>query len=280
VVDAPEPTVEEVDLGLRLVVEPDIGDLYTFCPAPFGEPVEVKDSDYLGLAVALRCTRRVDEEFVRVTGTIRNARPDHRLRMHVPLAFPAQGSVAAAPFELVQRPVASEGGYEAPSPTWPASGAVYAGGTAVLGEGVFEYEVIEGRMLAITLLRCTGSISRPSGMPTRWASAGPLVAAPGGQMLGEWEVSLGIWPNAELDRLLEMRERFALPLLTAPAPGGGDLAASGTLLELERAQLSSVRRREGALEVRVWNPSNEQCRVRVGAQEIELGPARIVTVRQ
>src|SRR5256714_15463467 len=86
------------------------------------------------------------EPLLRVQGVISNARPDHRLRLHVALPAPARMVVAGSPFELVERPLVSEGSdLEAPSSTWPTRGVVMAGGLVVLTEGVVEYEVAEGR---------------------------------------------------------------------------------------------------------------------------------------
>ena len=81
--------------GLELVLldEPDVGDLYNFCYAevdqvPWG-PAEIHvDGDAVrawfddALEVRMRVTRRADEPFIRLEGTIRNGRPDHRLRLH------------------------------------------------------------------------------------------------------------------------------------------------------------------------------------------------------
>ena len=213
-------------------------------------------------------------------GRIDNERTDHRLRLHVQLAEPGDGSVAVSPFELVHRPPALEGSdLEWPSPTWPARGAVLAGGVAVFHEGVFEYEVVDGRELAITLLRCVGTISRQS-IASRPSAAGPDIATPEAQMIGRTEFRIGILPDAAPEDLLPEWERFALPILEIDAPGGGDLEATSRLLDLElgEAVLSSLRRVDGRVEVRLWNPSNRKVAARLGDREVTLGPARIEVV--
>jgi alpha-mannosidase len=119
--------------------------------------------------------------------------------------------LAGAPFELVDRPLVGEGGEgEAPSPTWPARHVVMAAGTAVFHEGVFEYEVVDGHEIAVTLLRCVGTISRES-LATRPWPAGPATPTPGAQMLGETRFLLGVWPDADEEHLIETWERFAAP---------------------------------------------------------------------
>jgi alpha-mannosidase len=157
---------------------------------------------------------------------------------------------------------------------------VLAGGVAALHEGVMEYEVVDGRALAITLLRCTGTISK-GGFPTRNWPAGPDIATPEAQMIGRTEFALGLMAPATREDLLDAWERFAMPLIEAPAAGGGELPASGTLLDLSpgRARLSNVRRVVGAVEVRLWNPDAAETRAVVDGRDVALGPARIETVR-
>jgi alpha-mannosidase len=203
------------------------------------------------------------------------------LRLVVTLPEPTDRAVAGSPFELVERGLASEGGFEPDSPTWPARGVVLASGVAVLHEGVMEYEVVDGRALAITLLRCTGTISRP-GFATRQWPAGPDIATPEAQMLGRTEFALGLMGGARREDLLDAWERFALPLPRAAAEGGGPLPASGRLLEIavDGVRLSGIRRVGGAVEARLWNPSAERAaRAELDGREIQLGPARIETVR-
>jgi alpha-mannosidase len=273
---------------LRLVDEGDVGDLYTFCPtdeAPPREPDDVRGdgstvtATFPGLAVQLRAFRRGDEPFVRLEGTMVNQRPDHRLRLHVGLGEAADRSTAVTPFGLVERGLRSEGGVEPACPTWPARGAVLAGRTAVLQEGVFEYEVAADRPeLAISLLRCVGTISRGT-MATRPGPAGPDIATPEGQMIGETAFALGLFRNARSEDLLPAWERFALPLMRSEARGGGDLPARGTLLAVTGAELSAIRRVDDGIEVRVWNPADALRRTTIGGVEIDLGPARIEAVR-
>ncbi|HYU56890.1 MAG TPA: hypothetical protein VEO00_02420, partial [Actinomycetota bacterium] len=252
---------------IRLFDEPDVGDLYNFCPAEGGAPrppdrmtagTGLVWAGWESLAVGVSAIRR--DGIVVLDLTIRNARPDHRLRLSAGLPRRADRAVALSPFEVVERPLVSEGSsLEAPSPTWPARGAVLAGGLAVLAEGVFEYEVVDGKELAVTLLRCVGTISRPS-LATRPWPAGPDVPTPRAQMLGETNLALALLPNAGPRDLVPAWERLALPLATATAPGGGALAGTGSLLEVIGAALSSVRHRGDALEARLWNPGHAPAR--------------------
>jgi len=278
-------------IAFTLRDEPDVGDLYNFCYAEEGQRARMpawtvdraegfaEAAFDEGLHVRMRLARKEGEPLVRLSGEIDNRRPDHRLRLHVRLAKPAEGSAAGSPFELVARGLLSEGGeLEAPSPTWPARHVVLAGGIAAFHEGVFEYEVAEGE-LAITLFRCVGTISRQH-LATRPFAAGPDVPTPDAEMLGTTVFELALHRAASGDQLMEKWERFALPLIEVPTAGGGSLPASGTLLAVDGdAVLSNVRRKDGVLEVRLWNPSAERsANVRVAGNAATIGPARIETI--
>jgi hypothetical protein len=303
VVDAgPEPTdvsveISERDAGLaiggldvRLLDEPDVGDLYNFCydqpdqiPSPPAS-IEVNGHEVVAtwerLLVHVRVTRREGEPFIRLDGMIHNDRPDHRVRLVLRLPTRVERSMAGAPFELVSRPLVGEGsGLEAASATWPAGHVVVAGDVGVLHEGVFEYEVVDGDALAITLLRCVGRIS--GSLATRPWDAGPRTPTPDAQMMGETAFSLALWPGAPVGAaLLDGWERFALPIMETPASGGGELARIGSLLSLDlaAAQLSNVRQCDGRTEIRVWNAEPDPVSVRIGRVVANLRACEIRTL--
>jgi hypothetical protein len=289
-----DPTLDDgwvgVDgLAFTLRDEPDVGDLYNFCYAEEGQAAAFPDemrvernrvlARFATCEVAISLRRRGGERFVRLEGAIENASPNHRLRLQVRLATAEAGSTAGSPFELVDRSLTSEGSsLEGASPTWPARHLVLAGDRAAYHEGVFEYEVA-GDELAITLLRAVGTISRRT-MPTRPWAAGPDVDTPEAQLIGTSSFAIGLRTGAGRNDLLADWERFALPLLEAEAPGGGDLPSTGTLLRLEGdAQLSNVRRRGGHVEVRLWNARGDvPVETSVEGRRVVLGPARIETI--
>ncbi|MFM2106706.1 MAG: hypothetical protein RL338_1738 [Chloroflexota bacterium] len=267
--------------------EDDVGDLYDFCPPEDGAPMPPLVVERLGpgravarfagSSIEISATRRAGEPFVRLDGRIENARPDHRLRLWIRLPSAPDGSTALSPFEIVDRPLVGEGGpEEIGSSAWPARGAVLAAGTAVLAEGVIEYEVA-GDRLGIALLRAIGLISRPT-IPTRPMEAGPDTPTPEAQCIGETRFALGIRRDARRETLVEDWERFALPLLEVPAPGGG-AEVGGPLLEVDGGHLSAIRRVVGGVEVRIWNDSAERRSARVAGLAVPLGPARIETLR-
>jgi hypothetical protein len=276
-------------IAFTLRDEPDVGDLYNFCPADEAQVAAGPDTiaaedgrivaGWDGLTVRLGVRRREGEPFLRLEGAIENARPDHRLRLHVRLPEPAEGSLAGSPFELAERPLRSEGGeLEAPSPTWPARHVVQAGGIAAYHEGVFEYEVSADE-LAVTLLRCVGTISREH-LSTRPFAAGPDVATPEAQMLGRTGVALGLRSGARRLELLRDWERFALPIVEVPAGPSRGATGDGSLLRLEGgAVLSSVRLLGEEVSIRLWNPlPDREVEARIDGRSHVLGPAKILTV--
>jgi alpha-mannosidase len=276
--------------ALRLFDETDVGDLYTWCPAdgehrrspPTLAAVDghAFEAEWEGLRVDVRVSRHADEPFFRLHGIIQNEREDHRLRLHVELPNATDRAVAGAPFELVDRPLVGEGSsIETASPTWPARHVVLAADTAVFHEGVFEYEIVDGRELAVTLLRCVGAISKER-LATRPWPAGPGTPTPNAQMLGKTEFVLGVWPLAERDALLRNWQRFALPIVDAPARGGGHRPPSGSLLPVEGdIELSSVRRRGHHVTVTVWNRHQDRSvDVSFGDRRHDVGPAKISVI--
>jgi hypothetical protein len=276
-----------VDSMIRVFfsVEEDDGDLFTFSPSPGSSPVtssiECKDDDtttvvFDGVRVELKATRRGDDPFVRLDLTVDNRRQDHRLRLHVHLPEAVESSTALSPFEVVQRTLRGEGfASEVGSPTWPARGAVLAGQTAVLAEGVMEYEVTD-TSIAVTLLRAAGVIAKPT-VPTRPIWAGPSIPAPDGQCQGTYRMSFGINPSATAENLVHDHECFVLPLLEIETHGGG-AHDTGQLLDVTGARISAIRRRGDDLEVRVWNDSVTHRTASVWGMAVELGPAEIRTV--
>ena len=123
-----------------------------------------------------------------------------------------------------------------------------------------------------------GTISRGT-LPTRAGGAGPDIPTPEAQLLGqELSVRLTLHRGVAPQDLPAEWERRQLPMWAVRSPGGGDLPDRGSLLDVEGGELSSVRRVDGRVEVRIWNPSLETRTARVAGREVVLGPARIETV--
>jgi alpha-mannosidase len=226
---------------------------------------------------------RAGEPFARLRVTFDNPAEDQRVRLHVPLPQRASHSYAEGQYAVVERGLVAEGGHgELPLPTFPASSFVSAGGVALLLEHVSEYEVIEGRELALTVLRSTGWISRNTN-PYREEPAGPELAIPDAQMRGHHSFSFGLYPHEGVHPgadVIEQAERYRLPFLTAEGAGdAGELAeAEGIALEASGVVLTALRRTDDLLEARVANETAEPAAVRFGEERLELRPWEIRTV--
>jgi Glycosyl hydrolases family 38 N-terminal domain/Alpha mannosidase middle domain/Glycosyl hydrolases family 38 C-terminal domain len=261
----------------RIVAGGDAGDSYNYAPLPDDalaeEPVSVSVEATAGgpvlgellvrrtyewqarttVVLTTAVELRAGEPFCRIRVSFDNPSRDHRVRFHIPLHEAAESSAAEGQFAVVERGLEAEGGHgEVPLPTFPASGFVDAGGVAALLAHVTEYELVEGRELALTLLRSIGLISRAA-HPYREENAGPEVPIPDAQMIGPHEIAFAVYPHegswVEAD-VLQEAERYRHPFLTAAGTGGGELTEARGL-EVDGAVLTALRRRDDWLELRL-----------------------------
>ncbi|HEX7168492.1 MAG TPA: hypothetical protein VF230_16040 [Acidimicrobiales bacterium] len=294
-----ELTVDGVAGLNRLVDDGDHGDTYNWCPpavdrvvdGPDAVVVDVVERGPVRATVVVRRTyslpERVDaegarvgsvettiettvqvhagESLVRCTTSWDNRSRDHRVRAVFPLPETTATSRAECAFAVVERGLEAEGGNgETGVPTFPSRRFVVAGGLTLVHEGLLEYEVVdEGRAVALTLLRATGMLSQGP-MATRREQAGPTIAVEGPQMLGRVEVRYAISLDRDADPYALADDAF-LPLLVSDSTGSGDRDATGSFLSVDGAEVSAVRRVPGgALEVRVFNPTDADVTVDVG----------------
>ena len=202
----PEPLVirgRRIDLEpiaelLAFEGEPDIGDLYTFCPggeAKLAELVgnrrdgnaQLLEHELPGIRIQTTIRAVAGLDRLELTSVVENEAEDHRLRVLVRSDSGVDEVRAESQFAVVRRPLvpppARVDWVEPPVPTAHTLGAVALGPLVLLTKGLPEYEAsADGPRL--TLLRCVGTISRPSGMPTRPVAAGPEIATPDGQCRG------------------------------------------------------------------------------------------------
>ena len=219
-----------------------------------------RSGERAAVATVLHAELRAGEPFLRLRVVVDNPCRDHRVRLHVPLAGPAERSFAEGQFAVVERGTSAEGGHgEVPLPTFPASGFVDAGGVAVLLDQVTEYELVtEPPELALTLLRSVGQISRDHHR-YREEPAGPQTPTPGAQCLGTQVAGLAVYPHPGAwheDEVLTFMECFRHDLLAAPGTGDGPgrvrgLEGGGLSVDGVGVVLSSLRRRGDWLELRL-----------------------------
>ena len=268
--------------------EPDLGDLYTFCPGGEARTAELVDSQVGDFKVVLQhelpgiriettllAARELDR--VEITSVVENELEDHRLRVLIRSENGADDVRAESQFAVVARPVAPPAPHvewvEPRVPTAHTLGAVALGPLVLLTRGLPEYEAgPEG--LRLTLLRCVGTISRPPGLPTRPVAAGPEIATPEAQCLGRhvFEYALRFdgeaLSNAALVRAsLDYRTDFLRgDPFEAPLELGGDVVFSC---------LKAAESGDG-LVLRVFNPNPqpEELTLSLPARRIRLDEAQ------
>jgi mannosylglycerate hydrolase len=206
---------------------------------------------------------RAGEDVVRVTTTFDNRCRDHRVRAWFPLPERASGSRAECAFAIVERGLEAEGGpHERALPTFPSRRFVAAGGLTVLHEGLLEYEVVAGgTALAVTLLRATGILSQ-SVMTYRDNAAGPALPLEGPQMQGLLTVRYAVHVGDHDP--YQLTDEVWVPLEVVSGAGAGSGPTEGQVLEVTGAEVSALRRVGGRLEVRVFNPRDEEATVSFG----------------
>jgi alpha-mannosidase len=178
--------------------EPDVGDLYTFCPGGKIRTAELvgsrRDGEALilehelpGIRIETTIRTPIADGRYEVTSIVENEAEDHRLRVLIRSDGGVDGVRAESQFAVVKRPLAPAPTraewVEPPVPTAHMLGAVALGPLVLLSRGLPEYEASTDG-LRLTLLRCVGMISRPSGLPTRPYAAGPDIETPDGQCRG------------------------------------------------------------------------------------------------
>ena len=229
-------------------------------PAGLADSGHARTDETRSVDVVTTVELRAGEPFVRVAIAFSNASRDHRVRWHIPLPAPADHSSAEGQFAVVDRGLIEEAGHgEVPTPTFPAHGFVHAAGISVLLDHVTEYELVDGRELALTVLRSTGLISRNDN-PFREDPAGPEVPVPNAQLVGPWQFGFALLPHAgswDSAGVLAASEAYHHPFMTAAGTGtvtgdaGGPTPGAGLRLTGEGVVLSALRRRGDLLEIRL-----------------------------
>ena len=180
---------------------------YTYrVPAALGEDRTARGDAFVEMPVRLEVTAYRDLARVDLRVTIENQATDHRVRAEIALPFAPEESIAEGPFGVVRRPVAlpdmpdtAEQFYG----TAPTKGFVCvedtAGGIALVTRGIQEYEVMAdegGGVLALTLLRCVGWLSRDDLAMRNNDPAGPKLETPGAQSPGTHTFEFALIPYA------------------------------------------------------------------------------------
>jgi len=214
---------------------------------------------------------------------VKNAAEDHRLRMLFPVSGRIEEFLAATTFDLARRtpgPSKDEGWMQTPPATFPHQGFIYAGGLSVVAPGLPEAEVISGEtsQIAITLLRCVGSLSRLD-LRSRPGPAGPATDTPGAQCKGSFSARISLL--GELDPAGARQAELGLQAVLCGSEDQALLLEGEPVLQLEPEDLilSAFKPAEkgGGVALRVLNPTETEieARVTLGFSFSEPGSLRL-----
>lgn len=238
-----------------------------------------RSSEYLPTRLSTFVTLRAGARAVEIETRWENRTRDHRLRALFPSGTQPQRSAALGHFEVVERPTAvpdpGRGWPETYAPTMPHQGwvSVHQGerGLMIAARGLPEYEVGPEGVIALTLLRAVGWLSREDTLARR-GGAGPESPTPDAQSLGPNRAQYALIPHRGswlASSAYRTAEGYLTPLFgseTSVHPGSEPLTTS--LLELEgnhTLQFSACKRAEEgeALVLRLWNVSGQSTRARL-----------------
>jgi hypothetical protein len=177
---------------------------------------------------AERCALRLETEICVAEGVPRadvelaldNTAQDHRLRLLFPLGADVARFDAAGTFDVVERTPGARpdvGWVQRAPATFAHQGWIHVDGLTLVAPGLPEAEVFPapgGSVLALTLVRAVGYLSRPD-LVTRPMLAGPGTSVPGAQCPGLLRAQLSLFagcdPAAAHDAELGLRAVEAGP---------------------------------------------------------------------
>jgi mannosylglycerate hydrolase len=260
-------------------------------PLPIGltEDRQRRSSETVPLPVVSEIRLYADQPGLYITTEINNQAHDHKLTVNFPTGIRTERAYVDESFMVAARDLKlppSEGWVEDPTSLMHQRAFTDLSdgdrGLAILNRGLPSVEVFKDGIIALTLLRSVGWLSRDD-LWVRRIAAGPLVPTPGAQCLGPYRYEYAILPHdgdwraayqtahnyvapllarrADTHPGLELREMNVTrddPALVMPIPWprSGPLPATLGMIGIEPAELvlSAVRRGErDTLIVRLYN---------------------------
>lgn len=202
---------------------------------------------------------------VDIRTVVENRARDHRLRALFPTGLASDVSHAEGQFDVIERPVETPEEWQGASPFHPqqrwADVSDGERGLCIINKGLPEYEVYadNGRTIALTLLRCVGTLSGGYDAPG-------ADLTPDAQCLGEHTFEYAVYPhsgNWESGRVWMQAHQHNVPLLALQTTAHeGDLPASRSFLQTSHPELivSAIKKAEESdtLIVRFWNPTDRE----------------------
>lgn len=215
--------------------------------------------------------------FVDIQTTVDNTAKNHRLRVLFPTGIDTDTSYADSQFCIVERKQQEydvrQFTIEHPAKVAPMQRFVTVQGEGraftLLSYGLPEYELkLDGRgTLALTLLRCVGTLAADKPITRPGGKSGWHNDTPDAQCLGVHTFRYGIYPHPSSgsegqNELNRVSEQFHLPFLAVRRKNSDALSAEGSFLTItpDSLVLSALKQSEAgnALIVRVYNPGSSE----------------------
>lgn len=251
-----------------------------------------RSEETIALPLTVEVSLAVGHPYVGIKTRIHNQAEDHKLTAHFPTGIKAEAAYVDESFMVAKRVLTlppSEGWVEDPTPLMHQRTFTDLSdgehGLAVFNRGLPSVEVSEDGVIALTLLRAVGWLSRDD-LWIRRIAAGPLVPTPGAQCKGDYTFEYAIFPhNGDWQAVYQAAHCYNAPLLAVrgdthpglelremnitrddpaqvtpiPWPRGGNLPDSCSFVTVEPAQLvlSAVYRSGDSLIVRTYNITQE-----------------------
>jgi alpha-mannosidase len=210
-------------------------------PARLAERRDRRSDALVDLPVRVRVSLVPGVARADVEVSVENTAEDHRLQLLFPLGDRVAEGLYDGHYEIVRRPAGTpegDGGWqEQPTAEQPmrafvaATAAERPEGLLVAAHGIREASVSPEGVIALTLLRCFGWLSRDD-LSTRAGGAGPTLPTPGGQCPGRHVFRLSLIPfEGDVADAAARADAFrAEPRGVATGLHAGRLPASASLL--------------------------------------------------
>jgi alpha-mannosidase len=261
-------------------------------PEGLAEDGKSRSSSTVEIPIVSHISLYADQPGVYISTALDNRARDHKLTVHFPTGLRPRQAHVDESFLIAERDLKlppSEGWVEDPTPLMHQRAFTDLSdggrGLAVLNRGLPSVEVSEDGVIALTLLRCVGWLSRPW-LSVRRIAAGPVVPTPGAQCIGSYRFEYAILPHAgDWRQVYQTAYEYNAPLLARradthpglelremnitrdnpglvtpiPWPRGGTLPDTFSFVQLDPPELalSAVRRGDNGLIVRFYNVSRE-----------------------
>ncbi|MBN8193839.1 hypothetical protein JI667_16945 [Bacillus sp. NTK074B] len=247
--------VQELSYGLKLVT-----------PSGLNSDRTGPSEETVITTVEITLTVKEKDRKIDVSYVIDNRSKDQRLRVQYPLGASVDYTYSDTAFDVVKREAKKDEAFDAakqkevPVVVEPSLSLVRAdSGFSFYHRGLQEYQVTgmeEEDSLDVTLIRSVGWLSRDD-LRTRGGGAGPNMETPDAQCIGTYtfRTAFEFHPHKSISHMATEAHLFRVPPRIYP----GEAKGIGSLVEIdnEDVQWSSLRRVEDGVELRVWNPTDQ-----------------------